>query len=220
MTKIFFLIICFLTFSTGFCADEGPNSIVIDNFESGIHDWQEKQFFGNTRYSVVPDSGNSMVLQASSQSSASGLVKEISFNPGEFPFLSWRWNITRTLPKGNATIKEGDDYAARVYVIFPHWIKPLSRTINYIWANRLAVGEAVPNTYLSRAMMVAVESGDSKAGQWITETRNVFEDYQDLFGESPPQAGAIAIMTDTDNTGDEVQAWYDDIIILSAPLSR
>lgn len=34
-----------------------------------------------------------------------------------------------------------------------------------------------------------------------------------LFGEEPPLAGGIAIMTDTDNTGESATAYYDDIRI-------
>jgi hypothetical protein len=32
-----------------------------------------------------------------------------------------------------------------------------------------------------------------------------------IFGEESPPVGAIAIMTDTDNTGESVTAYYDDI---------
>ena len=195
---------------------EPVRSVLIEDFESGLAGWQEKEFLNQTQYTIVENSSGGKVLQAVSQGSASGLIKEFPYNTREYPVLTWRWKVSHTLKAGDAMTKEGDDYAARVYVIFPHWIKPLSRTINYIWANRLEVGKAVPNTYLSRAMMVAIESGDEHAGRWATVTRNVFEDYRSLFGEDPPQAGAIAIMTDTDNTGEEAQAWYDDIRIWSA----
>jgi hypothetical protein len=67
-------------------------------------------------------------------------------------------------------------------------------------------------------MMVAVESGDEKAGTWVTEERNVYEDYRRLFGEEPPMIGAVALMTDTDNTGGEATAYYGDIT-LEAPSS-
>jgi hypothetical protein len=60
-------------------------------------------------------------------------------------------------------------------------------------------------------MMIAVESGPELAGQWVTVRRNVVDDYRKAFGEDPPQVGAIAIMTDTDNTGESATAWYGDI---------
>jgi hypothetical protein len=66
-------------------------------------------------------------------------------------------------------------------------------------------------------MMVAVESGDENAGTWVTEERNVYEDYRRLFGEDPPDIGAVALMTDTDNTGGEATAYYGDITLQTLP---
>jgi hypothetical protein len=61
--------------------------------------------------------------------------------------------------------------------------------------------------------MVAVESGAERTGAWVDERRNVLEDYRAIFGEEPPSVGAVAIMTDTDNTGESALACYDDIVI-------
>ena len=63
--------------------------------------------------------------------------------------------------------------------------------------------------------MIAVESGPEKTGQWLEEKRNVLEDFRRHFGEDPPKVGAIAIMTDTDNTGEKAIAWYGPISILA-----
>ncbi len=62
--------------------------------------------------------------------------------------------------------------------------------------------------------MIAVESGEKNVGKWVSEERNVFEDYKKLFGGEPPEAGGIAIMTDTDNTGESATAWYGPIRIM------
>ena len=176
-------------------------TLLIDDFENGLLPvWQEKVFKDRTAYKVVHDAtGN--VLQAQSHGAASALILEKKIDLQEFPVLSWRWKVANVLPKGDARSKAGDDYAARVYVIFPHWFFPKTRTINYIWANKLPQGSTLPNSFTANAMMVAVESGEEHVGEWILESRNVREDYRKIFGEDPPLAGAIAIMTDTDNTG-------------------
>jgi hypothetical protein len=62
-------------------------------------------------------------------------------------------------------------------------------------------------------MVVAVESGPGKVGTWVAEQRNIYEDYKRAFGEEPPRIGAVAVMTDTDDTGDDVTAWYGDITL-------
>lgn len=66
-------------------------------------------------------------------------------------------------------------------------------------------------------MMIAVESGEARRGEWISEKRNVLEDYRNVFGEEPPNIQGIAIMTDTDNTGESAVAFYDDIVLQNTP---
>ena len=50
-------------------------------------------------------------------------------------------------------------------------------------------------------------------GKWVVVQRNVYEDFKMYFGKEPPTIGGIAIMTDTDNTGESAIAYYDDIKI-------
>ncbi|MGZ9163438.1 MAG: DUF3047 domain-containing protein [Candidatus Deferrimicrobiaceae bacterium] len=143
-----------------------------------------------TPYSLVVD-GMRLVLKAHSRGAASGLYKEVALDPSKYPVLRWSWKIGGTIPNGNERTK----------------------AINDIWGNRLPQGESLPNAFTSNAVMVAVESGDGKAGTWVTEERNVYEDFRALFGEDPPAIGAVPLMTDTDNTGGEAVAYYGDIFL-------
>ncbi len=203
------LIIVVLSLSALVSAD--AEKISFGSFSrSALEGWTTKSFKGQTDYRVVEDDGQK-VLQAKSQAAASGLVFETEYDPSEYPVLSWRWKIDHILTKGDSRTRSGDDYAARIYVIFPHWFFPKTKTLNYIWANRLPKEAIQPNAFTSNAMMIAVESGDEKAGQWISVQRNIVDDYRRAFGEEPPNVGAIAIMTDTDNTGESAIAWYSDI---------
>jgi hypothetical protein len=190
-----------------------PVQMLIDDFEGGLGPaWAVKSFHGETVYRVVAEAGGH-VLQAESRGTASGLVRKIDLDPRDTPVLSWRWKVAGTIPAGDERTKAGDDYAARVYVIFPHWFFPKTRTLNYIWANQLAKGAILPNAYTANAMMIAVQSGPAHAGQWLTERRDIVADYRQAFGEEPPRIGAIAIMTDTDTTGAMATAWYDDLLL-------
>lgn len=194
-------------------AEDGENSktLLIDDFENGLRPgWQVKSFAGYTDYRVEPGP-TGQVLRAESRGAASGLIYEVDVDPVEFPILSWRWKIDNVVPGGDERVKSGDDYAARIYVVFPHWFFPKTRTLNYIWANRLPRGDLLANAFTGNAMMFAVESGPQLAGQWIEAQRNIVEDYRRAFGSAPPRIGAIAIMTDTDNTGQQARAWYDQI---------
>jgi len=180
---------------------------------SGLSGWSEKSFQGTTEYRIVEEGGEK-VLHAKSENSASGLVFETSFDPQQFPILSWRWKVSDTISKGDSRSKAGDDYAARIYVVFPHWFFLKTKTLNYIWANQLPKNSSQLSVYTSNAMMIAVESGSAKAGEWVTVQRNLLDDYRKAFAEEPTKVGAIAIMTDTDNTGEAAEAWYGDIKVL------
>lgn len=190
----------------------GP--LLIDDFGKGLSaGWEKKVFRGETVYTPVIDESRP-ALKAESRSTASALIYRVSLDPQTYPRLSWSWKIVRTIGKGDERTKAGDDYAARVYVVFPSTLFWRTRAVNYIWANRLPRGAFLPNVYTGNAAMVAVESGDGNAGRWIDEERDLVGDYRRAFGEDPPKVGAVAIMTDTDNTWEEAVAWYGAIRFL------
>lgn len=178
----------------------------------GLSGWESKSFEGTTDYRLVKE-GSRMVVKATSHNSASGMVRKIRFAPSKHRYLHWSWKIKETIKNGDEKLKSGDDYAARVYVVFPGRYFWQMKAINYIWANKLPKGSFIASAYAANSKMVAVESGNAKAGQWLTEERDLFADYRTLFGTDPPEAEAVVIMTDTDNTGGVAEAWYGDIAL-------
>lgn len=193
----------------------GEELVVLNAASPDFSDkWTEKVFAGKTNYSATRVEGVDCVM-ATSNSTASGLYRKLSYNPQNYPYISWSWRIEHILKNGDARKKSGDDYAARLYVIFPSLLFWKTRVINYIWANKLPEGMAIPSSYTDNSVMIAVQSGDRKASTWVTETRNIYLDYQNAFGDPPPKVGAVALMTDTDNTGESTSACYGDIRIMS-----
>jgi hypothetical protein len=155
--------------------------------------------------------GEGYALLAESRGSASGLYRRLNLDVTATPLLRWSWKVAGTLPRGDEGHREGDDYAARVYVVFAHPLPWKTRAIAYIWANRLPVGQVLQNAYSANVLMLAVESGNGRSGQWVTEERDVEADYRRLFGSPPPKLQAIGIMTDSDDTRGEARAWYGSI---------
>jgi hypothetical protein len=209
--------LCSIAFFTA--AVGRTNELAVSNFElDGLKGWTPKIFEGKTDYSLAKENGR-VVVRATSHAAASCLVKQIKFNPAEYRYLRWSWKIENIIESGDEKNKAGDDYAARLYVVFPGYFFWQTRAINYIWANRLPKGKSIPNAYTAQAMMVAVESGPSLAGSWVDEERDILSDFKRLFGEEPKETTAIAIMTDTDNTGESAVAWYGNIVISRLPRS-
>lgn len=187
--------------------------IQLGKFSAGdLTGWKDEIFKGKTEYSLTKED-NRTVLRAHSKKAASGLIMKVKLDSREYPVLRWSWKVEHPLKKEDVTRKSGDDFAARIYVVFPRTFFWQTRAINYVWAARMPKGSSVPSPYTSKAIIVAVESGEEKAGQWVSEERNYYEDYRKLFGEEPPKLGAVAIMSDTDDTGDEVTAYYGDIFL-------
>jgi hypothetical protein len=197
-------------------ASAGPvmaETLAVGRFSTeGFTGWEKKIFKGETEYSLIQEN-DSIVVKAASQATASGLIKKISFDPQKYRYLHWSWRIDKTIAGGDETTKAGDDYAARIYVVFAGTFFWQTKAINYIWANHLEKGTFIANAYSSNAMMVAVESGPEKSGQWLNEKRDIYADFKMLFGSEPGEASAVAIMTDTDDTGGNAIAWYGDITL-------
>ncbi len=190
-----------------------------------------KKIEKHTNYTLVKDNGT-VVVKAVAEASASGLVREIKINPKEYPIVQWRWKVMNILKKGDVHQKQGDDYPARIYITFEYDPSKLSlfektkyetirllygeypplAAINYIWESKAPVGTMVPNPFTNRVMMFVVESGSAKLDRWANEERNVYEEYKKAFKEEPPMISGVAIMTDTDNTGESATAYYGDII--------
>jgi hypothetical protein len=189
-----------------------------------------KKIKRHTDYRLAEEDGQ-VVVKAVADASASGLMRRITIDSSEYPIIQWRWKVADILKKGNVYKKEGDDYPARIYMVFEYdpdklgfsekvqygiarilygEYPPLA-TINYIWASNAPVGLVVPNPYTDRSMMVVLESGTKNLNTWIHEERNVYEDYRNAFKEEPPMISGVAIMTDTDNTEESATAYYGDI---------
>jgi hypothetical protein len=184
----------------------------------------------HTSYEVVKDGGVAIV-KAVSEASASGLIKPVVIDPKEYPIVRWRWKINNVLKGSDVTLKEGDDFPARLYITFEYDPDKVSfgkklkfkagqvvfgdipiAALNYIWETKTPVGTIVENAYTDFAKMVIVESGTQKVGLWIDEERNIYEDYKKAFGEEPPMINGVAIMSDTDNTKEQATAYYGDIV--------
>lgn len=237
------LFICLMT-GSGLMYAGSPGHIEVGIFsssktsESLPDGWQPLTFRRinrHTDYSLV-DEGGTVVVKAVSDQSASGLMRAISIDPAEYPTIQWRWKVNNILQKGNVTSKDGDDYPARIYITFAfdfdkagylEWLKHKVarlllgqdvpyRALSYIWGSNSPVGTMISNSYTDRAMMFIVEGGDEKLQQWVTERRNVYEDYKKAFGEEPTMISGVAIMTDTDNTRESATAWYGDIVFISS----
>lgn len=172
-------------------------------------------------------------VHALSSASASAFLHRFEGAAPDGGVLRWRWKVKAPLGHAGERTKRGDDFAARVYVTFRYDPEkagfamrskyrlakalygeyPPHAGIAYVWAGHEPAGSSWPNPYTDRVRMVAVRSGPAEAGRWLSESRDVGADYRSLFGEDPPPLAGVALMSDTDGTGADAEAWFADLVL-------
>jgi hypothetical protein len=194
--------------------------------------WQEVKLSDSLKpnqYRFLSTAG-SQVVEIDSAGSMSLLARPISIDLETTPVLCWRWRINRVLETADMTQRQGDDYAARLYLSFEipadqqsfglRLQLGLARTIwgsnvpdgaiNYVWDNRQPVDTRMPNAYTDRVTMIVAQTGDQNVGQWVWQRRNVKKDMNDHFPASSKLV-QIALAADTDNTGESVRAEFSGL---------
>ena len=182
------------------------------------------------RYAIEADAGT-RVLRIRSAASASSLVATVAPMAGPRLQLRWRWKVSKALAGSDLRIKGGDDYAARLYVLFDLPAERLSlgdrlriqaaRTLSgreipaaalcYVWGTAQPAGVSGWNPYTDRVRMVVADSGDPRAMQWQSHEHDLQRDWAEAFPGPMPPVRAVAVGADTDNTGDSVDAWFGDV---------
>ncbi len=147
----------------------------------------------------------------------------------EAPVLAWRWKIDRVVEGARLGTKDGDDFAARVYVSFeipPEDLTLAERTklklarflygdvpsaaICYVWDNRAVKGHSIWSPHAERVRIVVLESGNADAGRWKEERRDIAADFRAAFGRAAPRMTGVAAGNDTDQSGESATAWFGD----------
>ena len=181
-------------------------------------------------FSIVTE-GARRVLQVRSAQSASSWVHRLDVDADQRPWLQWQWKVSHALAGSDFRSKGGDDFAARLYVFFDLPLERLSlgdrlrlgaaralsgadlpaAALCYVWGSVQPVGASGWNPYTDQVRMVVVDSQDTQANRWRSHARDLRRDWADAFGGPMPHVSGLAVGADTDNTGDDVQAWFGDL---------
>jgi len=198
-----------------------PSSIVVEDWSKisvgahGIPPGWQGQKWGSPKYDfTVVAEGSGKALEIKSDSDSSTISKEIKIDAKQYPIIEWRWKVIAVPAQGDARRAETDDEAAQLYVTFPRFPAALrSRTIGYVWDSTAPVGSIFPSAKVGTVTFVVVRSGSAELGKWVSETRNVYEDYKRIYGEDPGEAvGAVSISSNSQNTGARAAAFFGEIL--------
>lgn len=198
-----------------------------------LDNWKPFTFPKIKAHSVytIENEGGHHTLKAESHASASAIVYKETFNVYDYSKARWRWKVSNVYKNGDAKTKAGDDYPLRVYVMFDYdpdkagtfekmkyglakkfyGVYPPHSTLSYVWASKEEPDDIIVSPYTDRAKMVLLHKGTKNVGTWQDEVINIVEDYQKAFGAKPPVRARIAVMNDSDNTGESSVSYMEYI---------
>jgi hypothetical protein len=190
-----------------------------------------------TQYRLVYDErARSVVVHARAERSATGLKQPLDIDASARPRVAWRWRVQDLIAGADNLDRHAEDSPVRLLLFFDgdkRRLPPRDQvalemaemvsgqsvpyaTLVYMWENRQPVGSVIDSAHTGRIKMVVAGSGRDRLGQWKQFERDYVADFERAFGERPGRLIGVGIMTDTDNTGGEIEAFYGDIELRSA----
>ncbi|MCX7983191.1 MAG: DUF3047 domain-containing protein [Syntrophales bacterium] len=150
-----------------------------------------------------------------------GLERPLNVDIREYRFLNWTWRAVK-LPEGGDVRRPGaDDQALQIYIAlspigFPQ--KFNTPVLTYLWDNEAPRGTVVRGTspLTKYVRYLIVRNGSDELGQWITEKRNIYEDYRSIFrdvknGEPVGPTQGIRIYINSQHTGSSAEGYIGNI---------
>jgi hypothetical protein len=209
------------------------NNVLFREDFKNLSNWEPLYFpkiKEHSTYTIVGEKGH-LFLKTESHRSASAIIYRRTFNVYDYPRMRWKWKVDDVYEKGDIRDKAGDDYPIRVYVTFQYDPEragigerleygiakslygkyPPDSTLNYVWTGQEVTERIITSPYTDRAKIVILEKGRTKIGTWVEERVNILDDYRTAFGKDPPQTAGIAIMNDSDNTGEGAVSYVEYI---------
>jgi hypothetical protein len=221
---------------TPFSVSATDHGLLIREEFNDLQNWKPLLFPKIPRHTVytIESEDERHYLKAESNASSSGLIYKSEFDVYRYPNIRWRWKVDNVYSGKDANRvnrKRGDDYPIRVYIIFkyePERASPLEKitygaakrrygeypphsALNYVWASNINSEAIMTNPYSDRSKMLLLQMGGERKGQWIEENLNIIADYQRAFGEKPPTTASLAIMNDSDDTGQSSVSYIEFI---------
>ena len=191
-----------------------------------------------TKYAYVRDETlNATVLEAVADAAAGALTYRFEGDAQVSSILRFKWRAGNLIASSDPRIKSGDDYVARVYVTFAsdpqrasirektenavanlvYGEVPPHAALSYVFTHKAKLGEVITSPFTARVKKIVVDADPESVGKWKSFTRDIYDDYKRAFGEEPTRISGIAIMVDTDNTGEKASARFGDITLSARP---
>jgi len=183
---------------------------VVGEFPPG---WQARDDAARATYRVVAE-GVLRFVRATAEGTGSQMGREFPWDASRDPVLSWRWR-PRVFPTGSDERDSAlNDSPLVVYAVFGT-SSVVTRSVKYIWSRIVPAGTTLGSSRRVRA--IVLRTGSPPDEGWVTETVNARRDFERLFGEAPPAARGIAVLTDADQTRSRAVGDYGEFRVCVDP---
>lgn len=152
--------------------------------------------------------------------------------------LRFSWWVPALMPEADMRQRDTDDAVVRVILSFDgdhsawtqrdHMLSEMVRLVTgeplpdaslmYVWANREPVGAVIDNPHTRRIRKLVVQQGPAGLGHWVDHERDIVSDFVHAFGKPPGPLTGLGVMTDSNNTGADVQAWFGPLALRDGTL--
>lgn len=176
-------------------------------------------------------------LRVKADRSMSILRQRLADGPLQPDRIEFSWAVNALFQRGDIGVSGQDDAPVRVVLAFDgdrsklsmraRMQSELSRavlgedipyaTLTYVWCNTRPTGTVLVSPRSDRVRKIVVESGVDHVGRWRDYQRDVRADFRRAFGEDPGPLIGVALMTDADNTGERLTAWYGALRLTAQP---
>ncbi len=130
------------------------------------------------------------------------------------PIMRWRWHVNKFPKGGDGRKSDCDDQAIAIYVGADDWM--VKKSISYRWETETPQGLEGSISYGGGAVKVkwfCLRNKKTGTGKWVTEERNIAEDFKKAFGFIPKEF-VLSIGANSQNTQSESLAFIDYIEFL------
>lgn len=207
---------------------------------AGWHPWILTRAKAPTQYDLVTDPvTGKVVLHAIAKRAATGLMQPLDVDPLQKPLVTWTWRLVSLVDGADPDDRHADDAPARLLLFFDgdearlpareRMLRETARlltgqavpfsTLIYVWDEARALDSVLAHPLSQQIKRVVIGNGRDRLGRWKHFERNYVDDYRRAFGEDPGRLIGVGILTDTDNLGSEIEAFYGDIH-LTAPAGK
>jgi len=175
----------------------------------------ENTYKRDYKYKVMEENGNKFLRYEGTEAKHLNfpLIDKKEIDIYETPILKWDWRIFDIPEGGDEDSSSQNDVAASVYVVFDTsriLFQKVPVSIRYTWSSKHPVGSLF-SKLRGRQRIMVIGTGENNLGEWQTFERNIVEDYENIFGKTPPRTPiAILILSDGDETRSHIKADYDD----------